>query len=335
MRSGTDEALILLVTHAGDDHARAVRRALSRLGAGAVTLDLARFPGRSALRMSYEPEGTRFVIRDGGREVEPAAFDAVWWRRPRPFAIPASIRDRAHRAFAERAAHHAVGGLWLATRARWVNDPVRQEAASRKTWQLALAREVGLAIPRTLVTNDPARARAFVRSCGRRDGAWNAITKLVGPTEEVGRGTFVVTDDHFRALGAMTFAPIVYQEYVDGVDLRVTFVDGRIFAAEVDARRTAAPHDCRLDFRNARVGPARLPREVALRLAKVVGRLGLAYAAFDLRRTDGGDHVFLELNPSGQWLAWERAAGLPVTEAVARLLARRRRPSVRRARPRG
>jgi hypothetical protein len=321
--------VILLVTHQGDDHARAVRRALGRLGASAVVLDLARFPARSALRMSYEADGTRFVLRDGRREVEPAAFDAVWWRRPRPFTIPADVRDRTHRAFAERAAHHALGGLWLATRTRWVNDPVRQEAASRKTWQLALARELGLAIPRTLVTNDPARARAFVRSCGRRDGAWNAVTKLLGPTEDVDRETLVVADDHLRALDAMRFAPLVYQEYVDGVDLRVALVGGRLFAAEVDARRTSAPHDCRVDWRNARAGPARLPGEVSRRLRAMVDRLGLAYAAVDLRRREGGEHVFLELNPAGQWLFWERAAGLPITEAVARLLAtggRARRP---------
>jgi len=327
-----DEALILLVTHRGDDHARAVRRALGRLGADAVVLDLARFPARSALRMSYEADGTRFVLRDGRREVEPAAFDAIWWRRPRPFTLPAGVRDRAHRAFAERAAHHALGGLWLATRTRWVNDPIRQEAASRKTWQLALARDLGLAIPRTLVTNDPARARAFVRSGGRRDGAWNAVTKLLGPTEEVDRGTLVVSDDHLRAVVAMTFAPLHYQEYVDGVDLRVTVVGGQLFTAEVDARRTAAPHDCRLDFRSARVGPGRLPREVARRLRAMADRLGLAYAAFDLRRRDGGEHVFLEVNPAGQWLPWERAAGLPITEAVAKLLAGPRNPSAHGAR---
>jgi glutathione synthase/RimK-type ligase-like ATP-grasp enzyme len=318
--------LILLVTHRGDDHLGPVRRALSRLGEGAIVLDLARFPARASLRMSYEPGGTRFVLVDGRRELEPAAFDAVWWRRPRGFGFPAGVRDPAQRAFAERAAHHAVGGLWLATRARWVNDPVRQEAASRKTWQLALAREIGLAVPRTLVTNDPARARAFVRSCGRRDGAWNAVTKLVGPTEEVSRGTLVVTDEHLRALDALRFAPLVHQEYVPGVDLRVTCVGGRLFAVEVDAHRTAAPHDSRLDFRNARIGPARLPREVARRLRALVGRLGLAYAAIDLRRTERGDHVFLEANPSGQWLAWERRAGLPITEAVARLLASGGRP---------
>jgi hypothetical protein len=55
----------------------------------------------------------------------------------------------------------------------------------------------------------------------------------------------------------------------------------------------------------------------------MVDRLGLAYAAIDLRRTGAGEHVFLDLNPSGQWLAWERRAGLPITDAVARLLAGR------------
>jgi beta-lactam-binding protein with PASTA domain len=52
----------------------------------------------------------------------------------------------------------------------------------------------------------------------------------------------------------------------------------------------------------------------------MMDRLGLAYGAFDLRRREDGEHVFLEVNPGGQWLYVEDATGLPITEAVAGLL---------------
>jgi hypothetical protein len=92
---------------------------------------------------------------------------------------------------------------------------------------------------------------------------------------------------------------------------------------EVDARRTAHPEDCRLDWedgrRRARVAP--LPVGVARGLIATMDRLGLVYGAFDLRRRDDGEHVFLEVNPAGQWLYVEEVTGLPITDAVARLLA--------------
>ena len=61
-----------------------------------------------------------------------------------------------------------------------------------------------------------------------------------------------------------------------------------------------------------------LHEEVASREPRGGGR-----GAFDLRRRDDGVHVFLEVNPAGQWLYVEEATGLPITAAVARLLAGR------------
>jgi glutathione synthase/RimK-type ligase-like ATP-grasp enzyme len=49
--------------------------------------------------------------------------------------------------------------------------------------------------------------------------------------------------------------------------------------------------------------------------------LGLVYAAIDLRLTPDGDHVFLEVNPAGQWLFIEQATGQPISEAIAGVLA--------------
>ena len=56
-----------------------------------------------------------------------------------------------------------------------------------------------------------------------------------------------------------------------------------------------------------------------------MARLGLVYGAIDMRRTPEGRHVFLEVNPAGQWLFVERFSGQPITAALASLLAEKDR----------
>jgi hypothetical protein len=46
----------------------------------------------------------------------------------------------------------------------------------------------------------------------------------------------------------------------------------------------------------------------------------LNYGAIDIILTTGGRHVFLELNPAGEFFWLERAPGLPISEAIADLL---------------
>ena len=48
--------------------------------------------------------------------------------------------------------------------------------------------------------------------------------------------------------------------------------------------------------------------------------LGLAFGAVDLICTPAGEHVFLEVNPSGEWGMLERDLGLPISEAIAEAL---------------
>ncbi len=56
-------------------------------------------------------------------------------------------------------------------------------------------------------------------------------------------------------------------------------------------------------------------------MLRLVRELGLVTAAIDLVVTPEGDHVFLELNPSGQWAWLETGTGLPMTDALVRCLA--------------
>jgi len=56
-------------------------------------------------------------------------------------------------------------------------------------------------------------------------------------------------------------------------------------------------------------------------LRVLMRRLGLVYGAIDLRLTEDGRYVFLEINPAGQFLYVEQQTGQPITAALAACLA--------------
>ncbi len=307
---------VLVVAPPEDLHSAAVTRELDRLGAPWTALDLATLPGGGSITLSFgRARAPGLAIRAGGRgSVGSGGVGAVWWRRPRPVAVE-GIPDPRLRRFAEREWRDATLGLWRSLDAAWVNDPVAADVAAVKPWQLTVARELGLAIPRTLVTSDPAAARAFLsrerravwKTLHSEPGLWRP-TRRVGPVER-------------RALTGIGQAPVVLQEHVTGVDLRITVVGRRLFPVEIDARGSQDPDDCRVDVDGCAMRRCAIPAALARQLLAMTRRLGLVYAAFDLRRRRSGEHVFLEVNPAGQWLGFELRGGQPITAAVADLLA--------------
>jgi glutathione synthase/RimK-type ligase-like ATP-grasp enzyme len=134
------------------------------------------------------------------------------------------------------------------------------------------------------------------------------------------RETRLVQAEDLARLDLVRLAPVIFQEYIRGVDLRVTVIGGQLFAAEIDARATTYPVDMRMVVGEGVVRPVQLPAELERRLLALQKRLGLVYGAIDLRRSDDGEYHFFEVNPAGQWLFIEQRTGLPITQAHADLL---------------
>ena len=61
-------------------------------------------------------------------------------------------------------------------------------------------------------------------------------------------------------------------------------------------------------------------------LQSLMDRLDLKFGAVDFRVTPEGEHVFLEVNPAGEWGMLERDAGLPIAAALADALLERVSP---------
>lgn len=308
--------MIVVISHPDDAHAMRVIRSLEERGESVLLLDLAKLPKQATLTVDYR-HGPRPRIRyrrDDGRVFPLHEASAVWWRRPQAPDL-SDVTDPQTHMFTANEWNEALNGLWqLLQDARWMNEPNRDDAASRKARQLRVAAEVGLRTPRTLITSDPDEARAFIGEVAPRE----VIYKTFSCTHAIWRETRMLREADHAQLEAVRVAPVIFQEYVPArSDLRVTAVDGTLFPAAI----AWTPRDGSIDFRRnvgeASVTAEALPPAVHDRLLALMDRLGLTYGAIDLRRTPDDEYYFFEVNTAGEFLFIEDRTGLPIASAIA------------------
>ncbi|WP_434387992.1 MvdC/MvdD family ATP grasp protein [Melittangium boletus] len=321
---GSSRDTVLLLTHEADHFTvDRVAAAVSRRGVRPVRIDVEGFPARWELTSVLGPSGEDVVLHTPAGAVHAWQVHAVWLRRRPAPRLEASLDPawREGRARAARAAlEGALDGL-SAAGCRFINPLEADAAAENKARQLRLARQLGLEVPRTVVTNDPARVRAFFEEVQGR-----MVAKMLTPLSQSMRGdapfvyTSAIRPDHLEHLDGLRHGPMVFQERLDKAHaLRVAVVGARCFTGALEASRSAAGQ---VDRRRARHEESpwahgTLPPAVAGRLVRLVAALGLVYGAADFIVTPEGRCVFLEVNPGGEWGMLERNLELPISEALA------------------
>lgn len=176
---------------------------------------------------------------------------------------------------------------------------------TNKPYVLALALEAGLAIPATLVGNH----LPGLEACRAGDGK---IVKPINGGAHTRRLAEVLATTPSR--DGVLAAPAIVQEELVPPEVRVFRVGGRYFAFDV-----ASPD---LDYRenqNVRLDYLEtVPQGLEAGLERLCDVLGLDFAAADFKscpRT--GDLIFLEVNTSPMFAAFDRAAGGRLTDAMA------------------
>jgi MvdC family ATP-grasp ribosomal peptide maturase len=316
---------VLLLTHSGDFYTiDLVAQALARMGVRPIRFNTDLFPSLVKLSARAGDKRAAHLFTEAREQTSADEVRAVWARKlwsPRM----ANDLDERYRSMCIRESAAALEGFLDALHsARWVNDLDRQRDAENKQRQLRLAARAGLRVPRTLVTNDPANARQFF---AETEG--QTVAKLLRPLTVSMDAVkpFVYTnrvrEEDLAGAEALRHSPMVFQELIPkACELRVACVADEAFAGALDTTgtsrghtdwRRAAPEECRWQ-------KAQLPTEVASSLQTLMSELGLVFGAVDLICTPSGEHVFLEVNPSGEWGMLERDLGLPISEAIAKAL---------------
>jgi hypothetical protein len=190
-----------------------------------------------------------------------------------------------------------------------VNRPQSMAANGSKPYQLQWIRKLGFSVPETLVTTDPAAARAFWERHGiviyKSVGATRSIISRLRP-EDTGR------------LANVAYCPTQFQRYIPGTDYRVHVVGDQIFASEMisEADDYRYPDEHEVDVR-----ATSLPREVEDLCRLASSAMDLLVAGIDLRLTPEGEWYCFEVNTSPAFTYYESNTGQPIANAIARLLA--------------
>jgi len=125
-------------------------------------------------------------------------------------------------------------------------------------------------------------------------------------------------------LSGLRVAPVIFQEYVKGTDVRVTVVGDTVFPCLVE-KVASMTHkvDWRMGFYNGDITfhqDVDFPEDLAQRCVEMVKAMGLNFGAFDFIKDSTNDYWFLEVNPNGQWGFVEGAAGMPISSTLAKML---------------
>lgn len=256
------------------------------------------------------------IFRKGSRSFNVGQVAGAYYRRPLPPVI--THHDPATVSYLQDEWSAVLRSLWNALEGRWLNSPFAILRAEDKPRQLALARQCGLLIPETLVTNEPERARDFVNehTCIAKP-LRHALIEDGGP----GRVIFTSRIEELSDQDAQSIrkAPIIFQrEIKKHADIRVIVVDRHIFATQIDSQ---AHEETSVDWRKGvrtdlRHGRLELPAAINEACISVTARLGLRYSAIDLVLDPDENFWFLEANPNGQWAWIQQRTSAPIAAAI-------------------
>lgn len=197
---------------------------------------------------------------------------------------------------------------------RIVNRPAATYSNWSKPYQALIIRRCDFKIPKTLITNDLASARAFYAECNGE-----VISKSIsGLRLTVQR----ISEADLRHLPATPHRPTQFQENLPGDNIRAHVIGESLFAVRIQSKA--------IDYRYAgsegyarTMVPTILPEDVEAKCIRLTKELGLTMSGIDLKETPAGEYYCFEVNTSPAFPFYESPAQPVVADALAEFLAQR------------
>lgn len=309
---------VLVVADRNDWPTDRVVKNLTERGVEVFRIDTADFPQELTMATRIDqPHPWQGQLRTAHRSATLGEVTAVYYRAPNSFQFPIEMTASEER-FAFAQARAGFGGVLSTLPCRWVNHPAALARAEYKPVQLETARQVGLAIPPTLITNSADEVRAFAAEHPR------VVVKTLGsPVVREGGELRTIysrplhSEDLEDLAGVETTAHLVQAWVEKCYEVRLTVVGERQFAAEIHAGSESGYADWRSDYGALRYEPTQVPVAEAAAVNRLMNALDLRYGAVDFIVGPDGEWTFLEVNPCGQWDWIQGATGQPIAEAIA------------------
>lgn len=323
---------ILILTNKDDESVEPVIKEIEKIKAKFFRFNTESFPLTTAIELALLNGKLIGSLNNenGNILVNWKIVKSVWYRRPASVWIEDEKLTESCARFIKNESSAALWSLYTSLEVFWMNHPLVSQRLleHNKLYQLKEVSDMGLAVPDTLITNNPDKLLQF---CRNHKGT--AAVKLLKGGWFVKEGSNVplfvftqkITEEEIRKRSdEIRLAPVLVQEYIEKkLELRITIVDKTIFTCAIhsqDSEQTKI--DWRqYDFKNVKHEIWQLPAEIETKLLLLMKKWGLTYGAIDMILTPNGEYVFLEINPNGQWFWIEQLTGMQISKAIAETLA--------------
>ena len=270
--------------------------------------------------LNFEKEKYLLIDKLDNKTYNILDFTDIYYRRPElPLYNDESLSE-GEKSFLQTEIYYTLEGVYrLLSNKHWFNNVFAIRNAENKIYQLQLAKEVGLSIPSTLISNHYDSMEQFMEK-GKHiiKPVHNARIK----DEQLPQ--IVYTSEITQAIKkeeAEYNINYLQDKIEKRYDVRATFVEEKCFAVTIDSQEL---EETRVDWRKGehilQHTPIELPREIRLKCIQLMKRLDLHYGAIDFILDKQGNYFFLEINPNGQWAWIEHLTGLPISKEIVKCL---------------
>lgn len=194
--------------------------------------------------------------------------------------------------------------------------------SNEKIFQLKLAEELQMKIPKTLVTNNPDRVIEFYNKHNEGVIYKPMHIGLIADEEKAYViQTNLIKKSHLRNRKLIAQSPSLFQECIHKkYEMRITVVREKIFPVKIHSQEF---EETKVDFRDLKkildlkYELIDIPTYIRRFCFRIMKKLGLVFGAFDFAVIEKGEYVFFEVNPHGQWYWIEEATGALISDAIA------------------
>lgn len=286
---------ILLLGGHDDPTSVALLETLNQKGHDAELIDSRWFP--SDLRLTRTSQGWHIGLPTT-RMLRPGEVKTALWCRYNGLLLP-DLPDLDQANLAANDSRALLECYLAEDPTPWINGWPTQQALRRRPTLLTRARELGLDVPMSIVSNDASAVRAFARA-------------FPGCTFEPIQGgrPMLLTDDHLsdEAITRLEIAPVMLRAPMPGTEVTAYVMDGRLLACEAQGDRLT-PHV--------------LPAEVARATTLLLRETQLTWGAARFRRHEER-YGFLDLDASPDLVQVEERGGPPLLSLLLDYLTRER-----------
>lgn len=285
---------------------------------------------RSVPLYAAPKEGRVCIEGIQGMDTHHTPVRVCWYRRWGRFHTPVDPKGDPHVQQLQRETQKEVEALSLFLFRQfkelpWLTDPERADA-EEKLLTLHLAERAGLKVPKSIITN---RREKVLK-------AFNEMRQVIVKPLGDPAGFVDRKEDRYHRIFAesfdredlkelpWSFFPSFFQERIEArYELRVFYLDGSLYSTalfKAPTGRTDIKLDNGLEAEATRMNRAVIPPSIKSGLRRLMKELGLNSGSIDLLVRPDGEHVFLEVNPIGQFLGYGEGANHSLDRRIAEWL---------------